>query len=548
MLFAVTVSGLLTGDQITANAPAAQAAGTAFSDSFSTGNPVTNETGSMSESTHPNFWLNSGGEFRIGNGTAKTMQGNAPTTNRWYQAYKNANPLDTDGGLHPQNLFRFVTRSTWENYTQEAYFKINKDNFSSSPNRDGHNGILLFNRYHPDGQTLYYTGLRVDGKAVIKKKLNGTYYTMAMSTVYPGTYSRSANSNLLPHNTWIGLRSVVQNNAAGGVDIKLYTDEGRTGTWRLVLSTTDNSSSYGTAIKGAWYAGIRTDFMDIEFDDYRIGDVSTPTPTPSPTQTTTPSPTPTQTVTPTPTPAQPKTFTYDFRVNGVLDEAANSSSSWSPFFWLTSGGQMYLKNGVGMTIQGMATQKWRNLYAASNPVDTDNGQHPQNIFRVLTKALWRNATQQIYFKINKVTMSDSPNRTVSNGLMLVGRAQANGDSYYAGIRVDGNAVIKKKIGSTYHTIAQQPLFISDAGYDRDTNPNLIPGKRWIGVQLVTTTNADGTVALKLLVDKNNSGVWTLAAQGQDDGRFGTPLGEAGNAGIKTDFMDVEFDNYKIVEQ
>ena len=38
--------------------------------------------------------------------------------------------------------------------------------------------MLLFNRYQ-DGQTLYYGGVRVDGAAVIKKKLAGVYTTLA---------------------------------------------------------------------------------------------------------------------------------------------------------------------------------------------------------------------------------------------------------------------------------------------------------------------------------------------------------------------------------
>jgi hypothetical protein len=221
----------------------------------------------MGDSSSPYFWVNSGAQMRLANGRGMTIQGDLPEGHPWRAIYAAANPLDTDNGKHPQNIFRLVGRSRWQNSQQEAYFKIAKDNLSASPNRDGHNGLLLFNRYQ-DSQSLYYTGIRVDGSVVIKKKLNGTYTTLGMKKIFPGTYNRMTNPNLLPHDTWIGLRSVVRTNANGSVTIQVYTDVSWKGIWTLALTAVDDGSS-GAPITAAGYGGIRTDFMDVIFDSYR---------------------------------------------------------------------------------------------------------------------------------------------------------------------------------------------------------------------------------------------------------------------------------------
>ncbi|MFA6552028.1 MAG: hypothetical protein WCT19_00835 [Candidatus Paceibacterota bacterium] len=267
--------GIYTGDFSNKDILANQAASPAlavtspFIYSFSV-NGTLYEAGTMEDSSSPYWWLNSGGLFYLKNGTGQTIQGELATTSTWRLAYFHANPLDTDDGFHPQNLLRLVLRSKWQNFSESAYFKINKYNNGASPNRNGSNGILLFNRYL-DGFNLYYTGLRVDGSAVIKKKQNGIYYTMAYKKILPGTYSRDNNINLIPTNIWIGIKSQVTTDKNNNVVINLYTDIGKTGNWTFVASSTDNGSNFGSGkILDAGFAGIRTDFMDVQFDDYRI--------------------------------------------------------------------------------------------------------------------------------------------------------------------------------------------------------------------------------------------------------------------------------------
>ncbi len=234
---------------------------------------ILHESGDPDSTSSPYWWLNSGGEMIIEDGLGKTIHGNLPINNKWRIAYAKANPMDTDNGYHPQNIFRLVSRNVWHNFQQESYFKIDQYNVSSSTNRNESNGILLFNRY-ADSDNLYYTGIRVDGAAVIKKKYKGIYYTMAYKSVFPGVYNISSNPNLLPLNTWIGLRSEVTTTSSSTVLIRLYADVGKTGQWKLVAEATDDGVKYGSGIiDNTAGVGIRTDFMDVDFTNYKISNL-----------------------------------------------------------------------------------------------------------------------------------------------------------------------------------------------------------------------------------------------------------------------------------
>ncbi len=230
------------------------------------------ESGSMTTSANNSWWLNSGAYFLVDNGIGKTNQGNLPVTDYWSKLYANSNPLDTDKGSHPQNIFRLLTKSKFQNVSQEAYFKINRNNLSESSNRNASNGLLFFSRY-VDSKNLYYTGIRVDGSAIIKKKINGVYYTMSQKKIFAGTYNANSNPNLLPLNSYIGIKSVVTDLPDGTVSIKLYVDKNNSGVWTLVAEALDNGKSYGQIIKSSAYAGIRTDFMDVEFKEYKVGNI-----------------------------------------------------------------------------------------------------------------------------------------------------------------------------------------------------------------------------------------------------------------------------------
>lgn len=145
-------------------------------------------------------------------------------------------------------------------------------------------------------------------------------------------------------------------------------------------------------------------------------------------------------------------------------------------------------------------------------------------------------------------MSDSPERGGWSGILLFNRYVDGDNLYYAGIRTDGEAVIKKKKNGTYYTLASGQVYKGDADYNRDTNPNLIPGKQWIGLRSVITNDVGGRVHIKVYVDKQDNGVWTLVAQATDDGvSYGdSAITQKGYAGLRSDYMDLEFDDYTAI--
>jgi hypothetical protein len=236
-------------------------------------------------------------------------------------------------------------------------------------------------------------------------------------------------------------------------------------------------------------------------------------------------------------------FTYSCGVPGRLSESANSNESTSPYWWLNSGAYMYLANGECSTVSGNLSLSniWRQIYQSSDPIDTDSGLHPQNLFRLVTRAKWGgNISQQISVKTTALNKSASLERNAWSGILLFNRYQNGDNLYYAGIRDDGHAVIKSKKNGVYKTLAEVPYFAGT--YNRLTNPTLLPMNQWIAIKTEVSTNPDNSVSIKLYVDKNNSGNFTLATSAVDRTN---PILSSGYAGLRLDFRDAQFDNFKI---
>lgn len=242
--------------------------GASFSDNFDdTGPPIISETGKMKDSLDPNWWLSSGAYVHRVGGVAATVQGELAETDPFGLLYRKSNPIDTDNGYRPQNILRFVTRAKFKNFTQQVFFNIKQINLSKSPNRNQSNGVFFFNRYQ-DAKNIYYAGIRVDGYAVVKKKLHGRYYVLKSVPVYPGRYDHDTFPNLLPLKRWIGIRTVIANNANNHVGITLYLNDNQLGPgWTQVLQVEDTGTEV-ECILNEGYAGIRSDFMDVSFDSY----------------------------------------------------------------------------------------------------------------------------------------------------------------------------------------------------------------------------------------------------------------------------------------
>lgn len=245
--------------------------------------------------------------------------------------------------------------------------------------------------------------------------------------------------------------------------------------------------------------------------------------------------------------AVPSPFRYTFNVAGALNEAGSLSESSSPYFWLNSGGRMLMKDGVGSTVLGALPQNdfWRLLYSVSNPLDTGKGYYPQNIFRLLSRSTWDNASEEVRFNIQKVNMTDTPNRDEWSGVLLMSRYKDSDNLYYAGVRMDGDAVIKKKYKGTYTTLAQKPIPAwSASAYDRTSNPNLIPANRWMRLKTTTATKADGTVQIDLYLDENDDGKYERILSATDTSKTITG---AGSMGLRTDYIDMKFDDLTITK-
>jgi hypothetical protein len=241
--------------------------------------------------------------------------------------------------------------------------------------------------------------------------------------------------------------------------------------------------------------------------------------------------------------------TLTFSEKRTLKEAGKMSDSQSLNWWLNSGGVMEMDNGSAQTNFGSLPEnsRWQKLYAKTNSRDTDGGYFPQNIFRLVTREKWQNLDQQVHFNIDKINMSASEYRNESNGALLFNRYYDGDNLYYAGLRVDGHAVIKKKIGGKYFTLAEKDILSGGKKYDQNDNPNFLPLHQWIGIRSVVTNVGNKKIDIKFFVDLDQSGNWQLVLDTQDkDKSFGgAPLTNPGRAGIRTDFMDVAFQNYKI---
>ncbi len=244
-----------------------------------------------------------------------------------------------------------------------------------------------------------------------------------------------------------------------------------------------------------------------------------------------------------------KNRTGETEAEVILEEASSMGKSKSGDWWLNSGGVMLSDGEEFSTNMGALGENssWRKLYAKNNSRDTNGGHFPQNIFRLVTRNKWKNFSQSVYFNIDKINMSESKNRNESNGVLLFNRYQDGDNLYYIGLRVDGDAVIKKKIADKYSTLAEKEIFSAGSVYDKDNSPNLIPENTWIGIKSEVKNADNDSVSLKLYVDKELTGDWQLVLETKDKGdKHGSaPFFNKGYAGIRTDFMDVKFENYSI---
>ncbi len=246
-------------------------------------------------------------------------------------------------------------------------------------------------------------------------------------------------------------------------------------------------------------------------------------------------------------PVKDNKMRYNFDGNDVIEEAPSEGESINSFWWLNSGARLIMSGGTAKTVTGELPplSGWKAIYAQTDPDESDQGAHPQNIFRLITRTKAADTENTLVFKILNTNLSNSLSRNESNGILLFSRYQDGMNSYYAGIRVDGFAVIKKKLGGTYYTLGLARVF-GEESYGRYTKPNFIPKYSWLGLKAITKTEPQGGVVLQLFIDKRNGKGWEGVLEVRDYGKnYGPVINNAGSSGIRTDFMDVEFDSFEL---
>ena len=243
----------------------------------------------------------------------------------------------------------------------------------------------------------------------------------------------------------------------------------------------------------------------------------------------------------------PSLFIYSFKVDGILEEAGSPRQTSSPYFWLNSGGKMIIESGIGKTVEGelSSTDRWFKAYKKSSNEDTDQGTHPQNLFRLLTRSTWGDVRVESDFYIAGDNFSGSPNRNASNGLLFMARYKDGDHLYYAGVRVDGTAIIKKKYGGIYYTMHQEKIFPDTYQGMRD-DKNLLPHTEWLRLRMDINTLPGGSVVIRLYIKKESED-WVEIANTTDEWQYsGTPpIDSEGPVGIRTDFMDVRFRDFRV---
>jgi hypothetical protein len=157
-------------------------------------------------------------------------------------------------------IFRMVTISRdqagekimWTDQTMAATLMIRRNKWDRKNEIENYSGLHVFFRYQ-DSDNLYVASARNDGQMTIKQKCNGTYETLAVGKL-PDRYLDDRKEGRLKPGVWINLKV-----SAVGPYLTFYIDG------EPMLNANSVSLEWGTT-------GIRTDNVEIYFDDLKMGE------------------------------------------------------------------------------------------------------------------------------------------------------------------------------------------------------------------------------------------------------------------------------------
>jgi hypothetical protein len=479
--------------------------------SYST-NGNLDEATSVSLSQSPYWWVKEGSSMSVSGGVGNNLSG--------------------------QNMFAVFERTPELNTDQSVSVKINKLNLANVSNRNPWNNVSLYSRWIDDNN-YYYMGIRQDGAAAIKKKVNGAYYTLATKQVFSGTYNSSSSLskdyNLIPMNTWMKIRGVTYTDSSGNVRLKMYIDKNSSGSWELLFDVTDSGATdTGAKIMNSGLNGLREDYMDISMDNYSLNNVKTsdgsivlPVPTPTLTPTLIPTPIPTPTVT------NSNVLFSDTFSEYLVGLITNEYAYWNPTDpksvasakWQLDSGSLFSDGSSG----------WTGIPNSGTPNALSTNVNNSTIFRLVTKQSDFGDVSVSFDLLNQGLSSTSATPAADwDGLHIFLRYQSEYNLYYASInRRDNTVVIKKKVpggpsnGGTYYAL-------------NSYSSHPVPYKSWQKIRATVKNNADGSVTIKLYADD------VLVSSATDNGTIGgAPIRTPGKVGVRGDNANLKFKNFVV---
>lgn len=173
-------------------------------------------------------------------------------------------PPGPDSVLHTNScVFRAVTRSEDLDDTGVSFRWRDLGWAGGSP--EAWHGLHVFLRYRSTNLNYTASVHRRDGQVVVKKEVYGQYTTLARA---PGPAPMPG--------AWNAWRVTAETSASGVVVIRMYHDE------RQVLEAHDPGVGGSPALTGPGRAGLRSDFLEFEFDAFRAAPMFAPPIDPAP--------------------------------------------------------------------------------------------------------------------------------------------------------------------------------------------------------------------------------------------------------------------------